>query len=159
MDAQLRKQLFLMLRALYICIEEKWSEVGRRYDVTPAQQHVLHVLSTSAKPLPMKEIGRLGCWHASTVTRILRPLQEKGHIVVERDPQSPKHKLVSITESGARLFDGITTDMEQMETFPLDVRHLTEEDIQLCLQYGHSVLHVQKGSAFVQWLQEEEISG
>ncbi|WP_051353072.1 MarR family winged helix-turn-helix transcriptional regulator [Thalassobacillus devorans] len=150
MDFLLKKNLLLMIRALYFCMEEKWAELGRRYNITPAQQHILFLLSTNQNVLSPSEIGELGCWHGSTVTRLLKPLKERGMIQVGIDQKNPRYKKVEITSEGKSLLKQLVEAVEDMDNFPCDISSLSQEEVIHFLTYAQKILDVHKGEPFKQ---------
>ncbi|WP_096200822.1 MarR family winged helix-turn-helix transcriptional regulator [Bacillus sp. FJAT-45350] len=150
MRLMLRQQLLLMIRALYFCMEEKWEKVGKQFNITPAQQHILFLLSTSEGELTPTEISQLGCWHNSTVTRLLKPLLEKELITITVDKDKPRFKYVSLLTKGEEVLLEIVNLVSEMKEFPCAVDHLSEEEISDFLEYGQSILKVHKGKEFTE---------
>ncbi|MBU8906194.1 MarR family winged helix-turn-helix transcriptional regulator [Desertibacillus haloalkaliphilus] len=148
MNYLLKQQMLLMVRALYFCMEDHWSDIGKKFNVSPAQQHVLFLLQANKQALTPTEIGELGCWHSSTVTRLLKPLKEKGLISVEINKSRPRYKQVSITSNGLVLFDKLLNIVKEEENFPFDMSHLSEEEVLNFLEYGQRILDVHKGKDF-----------
>ncbi|WP_227938814.1 MarR family winged helix-turn-helix transcriptional regulator [Alkalihalobacillus deserti] len=147
MNLLLKQNLLLMIRALYFCAEEQWANLGEKYKISPAQQHILFLLVSNNKLTPT-EISQLGCWHISTVTRLLKPLHSHGLVDISRDRNKPKFKNVTITLKGIELFNELVTSVQQMETFPLDTAHLTSEELDAFLQVGQQILKAHKGESF-----------
>ncbi|MFG6117817.1 MarR family winged helix-turn-helix transcriptional regulator [Thalassobacillus sp. B23F22_16] len=139
-----------MIRALYFCMEEQWAELGRRYDITPAQQHILFLLSTNQNVLTPTEIGELGCWHNSTVTRLLKPLKERGLIRIGIDKEKPRFKKVEITPEGSVLLKQLVGAVKDIENFPCDTSCLSKEEIVNFLAYAQKILDVNIGEPFKQ---------
>ncbi|SDZ83334.1 DNA-binding transcriptional regulator, MarR family [Thalassobacillus cyri] len=149
-DFWLKKNLLLMIRALYFCMEEQWAELGRRYNITPAQQHILFLLSINQNVLSPSEIGELGCWHSSTVTRLLKPLKERGMIRIGIDKKKPRYKKVEITLEGSVLLKQLVDAVADMENFPCDISCLSKEEVVNFLAYAQKILDVHKGEPFKQ---------
>lgn len=143
----IKQKMLLMIRALYFCMEEHWSELGKEYNISPSQQHILFLLSINSSLTP-SQISKLGCWHVSTVTRLLKPLQVKGLIEVSPDENQRKYKRVSITEEGEHLFQKLVDSVRKMENFPFPMNHLSEHEILSFLECGQSFLTVMKGESF-----------
>lgn len=148
LDLLLRQQTLLMIRALYFCMENSWSELGKKDNISPAQQHILFLLSINNNKLTPTKIGELGCWHPSTVTRLLKPLKSSGLINVKTEKNQPRFKFISMTEKGKEVLKGLLDTVKKMEEFPLDMRHLKEEEVLSFLEYGQSILDVHKGADF-----------
>jgi MarR family transcriptional regulator, protease production regulatory protein HPr len=144
----LRQKMLLMIRALYFCMENQWAEIGKKYNISPAQQHILFLLSTNNNALTPTKISELGCWHISTVTRLLKPLQENGLIIVKTNENQPRYKIVSSTDEGTLLLKNIIDTVKSMEQFPFNMSHLSEEEILYFLECGQSLLDVHKGEDF-----------
>jgi MarR family protease production transcriptional regulator HPr len=137
-----------MVRALYFCMEEQWAELGRKYNISPAQQHILFLLSTNKNALTPTQISELGCWHISTVSRLLKPLNENGFISVKTDEMQPRYKRVTLTADGKILLDKLISTVKGMERFPFDMNHLSEKDVFNFLECGQSILDVHKGEDY-----------
>ncbi|WP_096200179.1 MarR family transcriptional regulator [Bacillus sp. FJAT-45350] len=148
MNLLLKQQTLLMVRALYFCMENKWAELGKEFNISPAQQHILFLLSTNNNKLTPKRIGELGCWHASTVTRLLKRLEKSGLIDVNVNKTQSRFKIVSMTNEGKVLLDQLLDAVKYMEEFPLDMHRLSEKEILRFLEYGNSILDVHKGEEF-----------
>ena len=148
MDLFLRQQLILMIRALYFDMENKWAEIGREFNLSPAQQHILFLLSTNDNKLTPTKIGELGCWHNSTVTRLINRLEEKGFIYVETKRNHLGFKIVSITQKGKEMLKKIIEKVKLTERFPFDMRHLSDNEVMSFLEVGNSILDIAKGKEF-----------
>jgi MarR family transcriptional regulator, protease production regulatory protein HPr len=153
-----RKQLVIMVRALYFCLEERWAEATREYPVSPAQQHILYILATAGEPLTVTAISRIGCWHISTVTRLLRPLLAGGLVTMRHHKHNAKSKYVSITDTGEQLRRDLTGRLIETDDFPFDLSDIPEEELQAFLRIGLRILQDQKGEDFVEWIRESELN-
>lgn len=143
----LKQEMLLMVRALYFCMEDTWDKIGKQFDISPAQQHILFLLSTNGNELTPTKIGELGCWHTSTVSRLLNRLQKRGYIEVNSDRNS-RFKKVSMTDAGKRLLGQLLDAVKAMEQFPFDMQHLSENEILTFLECGQRILEVHKGKDF-----------
>jgi MarR family protease production transcriptional regulator HPr len=137
-----------MIRALYFCMEEQWADLGKKHNISPAQQHILFLLSTNKNALTPTQISELGCWHNSTVTRLLKPMQESGIINVKTDKKQSRYKRVTLTADGQLLLDSLISSAKGMERFPLDMSHLSKREVISFLELGQSILDVHKGLDF-----------
>jgi MarR family protease production transcriptional regulator HPr len=153
MDFEIRKQLLLMIRALYFSQDKNWSELGKVHNVSPAQQHILFILSTNNSPLTITEISKYGFWHVSTVTRIIRPLHKEKYVSIEYYRHRSKSKYVTITELGRKKLQDITDVVSVDVNFPLNLRKFAKEDI----EQGLAILHSQKSEEIAQWIKESEM--
>lgn len=143
----MKQKMLLVIRALYFCMEEQWSELGKEHRISPAQQHILFLLSVNPSLTPT-QISELGCWHISTVTRLLKPLEFKGLVYVSPDTEQRKYKKVSITKEGEQLFQKLVESVQEMEHFPFPVNHLSDNELLGFLEYGQSFLDVMKGESY-----------
>jgi DNA-binding MarR family transcriptional regulator len=139
-------------------MEEQWSELGKRHNITPAQQHILFLLSVNQSLTP-SQISDLGCWHISTVTRLLKPLSAKGLICISPDPNRKKYKNISITKAGEHLFYQLVKSVKEMENFPLPLNRLSESEITNFLKYGQTILEMIKGKNFENKVLNAKIAG
>lgn len=147
MNFLIKQKMVLIVRALYFCMEEHWSKLGKEHNVSPAQQHILFLLSVNP-PLTPSQISGLGCWHISTVTRLLKPLENSGLINVSPDINQRRYKIVSITKEGEYLFQKLVNSILEKKHFPFPMDHLSESEILSFLEYGQSFLDVMKGESF-----------
>ncbi|MEK3853873.1 MarR family winged helix-turn-helix transcriptional regulator [Cytobacillus sp. FSL H8-0458] len=108
----------------------------------------MFLLGTHNQKLSPTQISELGCWHLSTVTRLLKPLKVKGLIEITANKEQHRYKCVSITKSGIELLDQIMDGEKKMEQFPLSTSHLSENELRSFLEYGQKILGVQKGDLF-----------
>ena len=147
MNFFMKQRMLLSVRALYFCMEEQWSELGKKHNITPAQQHILFLLAVN-KSLTQSQISELGCWHISTVTRLLKPLKDKGLITVSPDRNLRRYKNVFITNAGESLLLNVVNSVKEMEHFPFPGNHLSESELIKFLEYGQSILDEIKGKSF-----------
>lgn len=160
MNFLIQQKMVLTIRALYFCLTEQWSTLGKDYDLSPAQQHILFLLTVNPSLTPT-QISELGCWHISTVTRLLKPLKENGLISVSPDHIQRKCKKVSISEEGKTLFKKIikSIQMKEQEHFPFQMDHLTEKELLHFLDCGKKILDVMKGDDFYRKVVMAKIEG
>jgi DNA-binding MarR family transcriptional regulator len=154
----IKQKMLLMIRALYFCMEEQWSQLGKEHNISPAQQHILFLLSVNS-PLTPTQISELGCWHISTVTRLLTPLEVRGMVRISPDTIQRKFKKVSITNEGEQLFQKLVASVQEMDHFPFPMNHLSEKEIVSFLEYGQSFLDVMKGKSFGSKVINAKIAG
>lgn len=159
MDLSVKQNTLLMVRALYFCLEEGWAKLGKTFDLTPAQQHILFLLSTNNKSLTPTRISDLGCWHVSTVTRLLRPLENKGYILITVDQSRPRYKKVTITNEGMAILEKIVESVKKIENFPLNLSQLSNEEINQFINIGKKILEVHKGEDFRLKVLEAKLEG
>ncbi|PKG25602.1 MarR family winged helix-turn-helix transcriptional regulator [Niallia nealsonii] len=154
-----KQNLVLLIRALYFCMEEQWAKLGKEYDLSPAQQHILFILTTNNKTLTPSEISAIGCWHLSTVTRLLKPLKEKGFISIKRDQNHSKFKRVTITKDGEQLFMRIIYNIIENDFFPFKMNQLCEKEIEIFLQCGQKILDINRGLSIREKIFDAKIDG
>lgn len=154
MDIRLNRQIVLMIRALYFSITEEWANISKKYNLSSAQQHLLFILSSSVEPLTITEISHLGCWHISTVTRLLQPLLNREYISITNGKGKSKH--VRLTESGKLKLKSIAEDVFQRENFPLNVEGITDEFLEEFAQIGMQIIKNQKGKDLSHWITSSE---
>jgi MarR family transcriptional regulator, protease production regulatory protein HPr len=143
----IKQKMVVIIRALYFCMEEHWAKIGQEHNVSPAQQHILFLLSINPALTPT-QISELGCWHTSTVTRLLKPMENSSLINVSPDIHHRRYKIVSITKKGKDLVRKIVNSIQEAEHFPFPMDHLSEREIVSFLDYGQRFLDVMKGESF-----------
>ncbi|SEM12667.1 DNA-binding transcriptional regulator, MarR family [Mesobacillus persicus] len=159
MDLSVKQNTLLMVRALYFCLEEGWAKIGKTFDLTPAQQHILFLLSTNNKSLSPTRISDLGCWHLSTVTRLVRPLESKGYILITTDQSRARYKKVTITNEGMAILMRIVESVKKVDNFPLNLSHLSNEEINQFINIGKKILEIHKGEDFKLKVLEAKLEG
>ena len=159
MNFSYKQDVVLMVRSLYFCMEEQWTELAKIYDISPAQQHILFILTTNQKTLTPSEISEIGYWHISTVTRLLKPLKGRGFITVNQDPKRNRYKNVAITSLGEELFRKIINTMIAKDFFPFKMNSLTEEELESFLKVGQKILDTNKGVSLREKIFNAKIEG
>jgi MarR family transcriptional regulator, protease production regulatory protein HPr len=159
MDLFQKQNILLTIRALYFSLEEHWAKLGRSFDLTPAQQHILFLLSSNNGSLTPSQISQLGCWHCSTVTRLLRPLETKGYIILSVHPLKPRYKKVTLTSDGNEILKRVVDYVKKMDSFPFNLSNLSETDITQFLKTGHQILIAHKGVEFKEKVLEAKMDG
>jgi MarR family protease production transcriptional regulator HPr len=156
MEIAYKKQLTLILRALYFSLQERCAALTKTYKISTAQQHVLFILSNN-KPINITQISKIGCWHVSTVSRLLKPLIQQQYVKMYHVQSNQKIKFVEITERGQRLLEEILTILVNTEDFPFDLSSYSKEEMNQFLSLGLDILQKQKGSEFSHWVKESEV--
>jgi MarR family transcriptional regulator, protease production regulatory protein HPr len=152
MDVELKKQAVLTIRALYFCIMEQWSGINKEHGISSAQQHLLFILSAHEKPITISEISNLGCWHLSTVSRLLQPLIRENYVTVQKS--KTKYKYVSITNKGFEKLIEIANQVFPLKEFPFDFSGIEQEDVQIFIEKGLEILKNFKGEEFLAWVKK-----
>ncbi|TVY09085.1 MarR family winged helix-turn-helix transcriptional regulator [Paenibacillus cremeus] len=150
MDNEMKKQMVLMIRALYFSILDQWSHIDKEHGLSSAQQHLLFILSTSETPLTFSDISRLGCWHLSTVSRLLPPLVKENFVRIEKN--KTKFKYVSLTSRGMEKLMAIAKQVMPQKDFLFNSSTVKCEEIQAFIENGMALLQHYKGENFVSWL-------
>jgi MarR family protease production transcriptional regulator HPr len=146
-----------MTRALYISLEERWGMLTKGYKLSPALQHILFILSTNHDPLTITDISKIGCWHISTVTRLLQPLIRENLVNVFQTKHNNKLKFVKLTDDGERLLKDILTTLVNARDFPFDLSIFTKEEVDQFLHMGLTILQSQRGTDFTHWVKVSEV--
>ncbi|WP_404328757.1 MarR family winged helix-turn-helix transcriptional regulator [Mesobacillus maritimus] len=154
-----KQNILLTVRALYFCLDEHWAKLGRTFNLTPAQQHILFLLSTNNGTLTPSQISQLGCWHCSTVTRLLRPLEKKGYITLSVHPLKPRSKRVTLTHDGTEALKRVVEFVKKMDSFPFNLTHLPEKELIQFLKTGQQILTAHKGVEFKEKVLEAKMEG
>lgn len=75
---------------------------GGRFDLSPAQCHVLHLIEPG-RPLPMSRLADTLSCDASNVTGLVDRLESRGFVRRRSSPQDRRVKVLQLTSTGARL--------------------------------------------------------
>ena len=86
-----------------------FDDVLRPLDLTNGQFSLLMSLNRPQPP-GMKDVASLLAMDRTTLTAALKPLERRGLVVIEPDPQDKRSRLLSLTPEGHRLLN---------EAFPL----------------------------------------
>lgn len=159
MDLLQKQNILITIRALYFSLEEHWAKLGRAFDLTPAQQHILFLLSSNNGSLTPTQISQLGCWHCSTVTRLLQPLRTKGYITLTVHPIKPRYKRVTLTSDGTEILKRVVDSVKKLDSFPLNLSTLSEKDLIQFLKIGQQILITHKGAEFKEKVLEAKMEG
>lgn len=150
MDIELKKQAVLTIRALYFCIVEQWAYISKEHGISSAQQHLLFILSTHEKPLTISEISDIGCWHLSTVSRLLKTLIRENYVIVQKS--KTKWKYVSITNKGTEKLMEIARAVFPLLEFPFDFTNIEQNDVKVFIEKGLKILGNFKDEKFLDWV-------
>lgn len=157
MDFETRKQLLLVVRGLYFSLEKSWSSLGKEHNLSPAQQHILFILSTNDSPLTITDISHYGFWHISTVTRLIKPLHREKYVSIQYNRYKSKSKYVTLSDLGRKklqeIIDQVTTEIE----FPFNLSEYTKNEIEHFIDQGLGILKCQKREEIAQWIKESEM--
>ena len=66
------------------------------------------------KELRVKEVGKFLYLDSSTLTPLLKRLEEKGYVIRQRSPEDERDLIVKITESGEALKEQAVTIPEKL---------------------------------------------
>ncbi|PVX84278.1 MarR family winged helix-turn-helix transcriptional regulator [Paraburkholderia unamae] len=86
-----------------------FDEVLRPLDLTNGQFSLLMSLNRPHPPA-MKDVASLLAMDRTTLTAALKPLERRGLVVIEQDPEDKRSRLLSLTPEGHQLLN---------EAFPL----------------------------------------
>ncbi|SDE14664.1 MarR family winged helix-turn-helix transcriptional regulator [Paraburkholderia lycopersici] len=86
-----------------------FDDVLRPLDLTNGQFSLLMSLNRPHPP-GMKDVAALLAMDRTTLTAALKPLERRGLVVIEQDPEDKRGRLLGLTPEGHRLLD---------EAFPL----------------------------------------
>ena len=75
---------------------------GARFDLSPIQCHVLHLIEPR-RPLPMSRLADTLSCDASNVTGLVDRLESRGLLRRRSSPQDRRVKVLHLTPTGARL--------------------------------------------------------
>jgi len=75
---------------------------GARFDLSPIQCHVLHLLEPR-RPLPMSRLADTLSCDASNVTGLVDRMESRGLVRRRSSPEDRRVKVLQLTATGARL--------------------------------------------------------
>ena len=94
---------------------------GARFDLSPIQCHVLHLLEPR-RPLPMSRLADTLSCDASNVTGLVDRMESRGLVRRRPSPEDRRVKVLQLTTTGARLR---TQLLRQMTGGPLPLSRLS----------------------------------
>lgn len=154
MDIEFNRRITQIIRALYYSATNEWAEIAKEHGMSSAQQYLLYVLNSREENLTITEIGRLGCWHISTVTRLLKPLKDNGYVSITNG--KGRTKVVRLTELGMLKLKEINETVAPRSNFPLNCTGIDDESLEMFARIGLQILQNQKGTEFTQWIETSE---
>lgn len=83
-------------------VMERFRPMLREIDITEQQWRVLRVVQ-EAEGIDATQLARRACVLAPSLTRILRTLEARGLVSLDRDPSDRRRSIVSMTGSGRAL--------------------------------------------------------
>ncbi|NAZ84225.1 MarR family transcriptional regulator [Kineococcus sp. R8] len=86
-------------------VEHAWDDVLTGYGLTHSRLVILHLLS--AGPATQRELARRSGMEEQTMGRMLRGMEEHGHVRRERDPADRRRSVVTATDDGRRALDEV----------------------------------------------------
>jgi len=81
-------------------VEHAWDDVLAGYGLTHSRLVILHLLD--AGPATQRELARRSGMEEQTMGRMLRGMEENGHVGRERDPADRRRSVVTLTPDGRR---------------------------------------------------------
>ncbi|MEX3942357.1 MarR family winged helix-turn-helix transcriptional regulator [Paraburkholderia sp. BR10937] len=81
-----------------------FDDVLRPLDLTNGQFSLLMSLNRPHPP-GMKDVASLLAMDRTTLTAALKPLERRGLVVIEQDPEDKRSRLLSLTDEGHRLLN------------------------------------------------------
>ncbi|MBB5173025.1 MarR family winged helix-turn-helix transcriptional regulator [Texcoconibacillus texcoconensis] len=82
-------------------MEDEWQANARSLGLTLAEQHLLWIVHLKENPT-ISTIAVLGLWDRSTVMQVIKRLQRKGLVDIEKDEKDLRVSYVLLTEEGKR---------------------------------------------------------
>jgi MarR family protease production transcriptional regulator HPr len=101
MDQALLHVMINHWRGMYKVLESDWQAVAKETGVTPAELHVLWILSLE-KLATMSKIAELGLWDLSTVAQMVKRLKKKELINTKKNNQDRRVSYCELTPLGAQ---------------------------------------------------------
>ncbi len=99
MDQALLHVMINHWRGMYKVLENDWQAVAKETGVTPAELHVLWILSLEPKAT-MTKIAELGLWDLSTVAQMVNRLKKKKLLKTFKNNQDRRVSYCNLTPLG-----------------------------------------------------------
>jgi DNA-binding MarR family transcriptional regulator len=110
-DNTLPFETTLMVRDCCLCLHMQraarnlariFDEALRPFDLTNGQFSLLMSLNRP-RPPAMKDVSSLLAMDRTTLTAALKPLERRGLVVIEQDPEDKRSRLLNLTPEGRKL--------------------------------------------------------
>jgi homoprotocatechuate degradation regulator HpaR len=108
-----RQSLPISLLRVRELIMESIRPMLASHDVTEQQWRVLRVISEEGEA-DATTVAHKACMLAPSLTRILRTLQNKGHVKVFKDAKDGRRTLMSLTESGTVFLSKVAPESQEI---------------------------------------------
>ncbi|MFZ3589587.1 MarR family transcriptional regulator [Bacillus sp. DJP31] len=99
MDQALLHVMINHWRGMYKVLESDWQAVAKETGVTPAELHVLWILSLEVQAT-MSRIAELGLWDLSTVAQMINRLKKKEMIKTKKKNKDRRISYCELTPLG-----------------------------------------------------------
>ncbi len=101
---------------LYVCAKEIVKAYKQYLDELNLTytQYITMMVMWEHKELRVKEVGKFLYLDSSTLTPLLKRLEEKGYVIRQRSPEDERDLIVKITESGEALKEQAVTIPEKL---------------------------------------------
>ena len=97
-------------------LEHELNEVLKPHGLTVTQYNVLRILRGAGESgLCGREVGERLISRVPDVSRLLERMEDTGAVRRERDDNDRRHVTARITESGRRLLESVTPELEAVE--------------------------------------------
>ncbi|WLD94228.1 MarR family winged helix-turn-helix transcriptional regulator [Alkalihalobacillus sp. AL-G] len=148
--------LMNMWRGLYKVLEGDLKESAEQLGLTVSEQHLVWIIFHE-KELTVTALSELSLLNISTVTQVLKRLQNKGFIVLNKYPQDRRVSYIALTENGALVADKILKQQDDYRV--LGYFDKAEEDLLLKMTKLQSEMNrYYHGDRFVNWVEKTKRS-
>jgi DNA-binding MarR family transcriptional regulator len=104
-------RLWLRLLTCSLIIEKRLRRrLAEQFDTTLPRFDVLAALDRCPQGLSMSDLSQALLVSGGNLTALVRQLERRGHVVMERDPQDGRSRLVTITETGKSHFRDVAAE-------------------------------------------------
>lgn len=101
MDLALLHVMVKHWRGMYKVLENDWQNVAKETGVTPAELHVLWIISLEEQ-VTMSKIAELGLWDLSTVAQMVKRLKKKELIKTTKNNKDRRISYCELTQLGSQ---------------------------------------------------------
>ncbi len=84
-------------------ISRRYEEALRPVNLTSSQFTILQSLN-GRKGIPLGLMAEILGFEQTTLSRLLKPLEKRGLLIVQKNPKDRRQKIASITNTGENLF-------------------------------------------------------
>ncbi|WP_158634018.1 MarR family transcriptional regulator [Radiobacillus deserti] len=145
-------QILNLFRGAYKVIEHDWQTAAQEEGITIAEQHIIWILHLE-KELSTTRIAELGLWKLTTVMQVVKRMQAKGLVHINKNPADKRITYLSLSEKGENIWK---KSQKHELSFVNFMEHYEKEGHSLAplLEFLTHINQTFHGKEFTDWVEE-----